>query len=296
MDMIVVPGPASMELGERVAKGLIDRVVEGIKPRVVSVEHRFFPDDESYIRFSGTVDGEAIIVQTTSPPTDTHLLQLLLMASTAKDLGAERVIAVVPYLAYARQDKRFLDGEAVSIDVVIRLIEAAGIDALLTCDLHSDILNRFKIPAKNLRATPVVAEHLKSQGFEGAFSLAPDKGAIHLAEMGDEVLGGGCDALEKTRDRQTGEVQILEKTLPVRGQDVIVFDDIISTGGTMALAVAAAKKSGARRVVAACTHPLCLGSAAERILAAGAERIVGTDSVPGPYSAVSVAPLIVRSL
>jgi ribose-phosphate pyrophosphokinase len=294
--MIVVPGPASLELGERVAEGLSARVVEGVKPRVVPVEHKVFPDGEGYIRFGDAVDGEAIIVQTTSPPTDTHLLQLLLMASTAKNLGAERVVAVVPYLAYARQDKRFLDGEAVSIDVVIRLIEAAGVDALLTCDLHSDILGRFKIPAKNLRATPVIAEYLRDRGFEGAFSLAPDKGAIHLAKMGDEVLRGGYDTLEKTRDRQTGKVQILEKALPVQGQDVIVFDDIISTGGTMALAVAAARKSGARRIVAACTHPLMLGNAAERILAAGAERIIGTDSVPGLYSAVSVAPLIVRSL
>jgi len=294
--MIVVPGPASTALGERIAKGLSAMVVEGIRPRVVPVELRVFPDGESYIRFSDAVDGEAIVVQTTSPPTDTHLLQLLLMASTAKDLGAERVVAVVPYLAYARQDKRFLDGEAVSIDVVIQLIEAAGVDALLTCDLHSDILGRFKIPVKNLSAIPLVAEYLKSQGFEGAFSLSPDKGALRLAKMGDEVLGGGYDTLEKTRDRRTGEVQILEKTLPVRGQDVVVFDDIISTGGTMALAVAAAKKSGARRIVASCTHPLMLGNAAEKILAAGAERIVGTDSVPGPYSAVSVAPLIVRSL
>jgi len=294
--MIIVPGPASLELGEKIAQGLSARIVEGMKPRVVPVEHRVFPDGEIYIRFSDTVDGEAVIVQTTSPPTDMHLLQLLLMASTAKDLGAERVVAVVPYLAYARQDKRFLDGEAVSIDVVIRLIEAAGVDALLTCDLHSDILDRFRIPARNLQATSVVAEYLRNQGFEGAFSLAPDKGAIYLAKMGDEVLHGGYDALEKTRDRRTGEVQILEKALPVRGRDVIVFDDIISTGGTMSLAVETAKKYGARRVAAACTHPLMLGNAAERILAAGADRIVGTDSVPGPYSAVSVAPLIVREL
>jgi ribose-phosphate pyrophosphokinase len=97
--MIIVPGPASLELGEKIAQGLSARIVEGMKPRVVPVEHRVFPDGEIYIRFSDTVDGEAVIVQTTSPPTGMHLLQLLLMASTAKDLGAERVVAVVPYLA-----------------------------------------------------------------------------------------------------------------------------------------------------------------------------------------------------
>jgi len=294
--MIVVSGPASQELCEKIAKCLSASVIEGTKPRVVPVECKVFPDGESYIRFSGAVDEEVIIVQTTSPPTDTHLLQLLFMISTAKNLGAERLVAVVPYLAYARQDKRFLDGEAVSVDVVIHLIEAAGADALITCDLHSDLSARFKIPMRNLQALPLVAEYLRDQGFEGAFSLSPDKGGIHLAKMGDNVLDGGYDALEKSRDRRSGEIRTVEKALPVRGRDVVIFDDMISTGGTMALAVEVAKKSGARRIVAACTHPLFVGKAAERILAAGAERIVGTDTVPGPYSIVSVAPLIVKAL
>ncbi|MCD6263916.1 ribose-phosphate diphosphokinase [Candidatus Bathyarchaeota archaeon] len=288
--MIVVPGPSSTELGERVADGL------GVG--VVPVEHRLFPDGESYIRLRGSVRGEeVVIVQTTSPPQDRHLIQLFLLARTAKDYGAEKVVAVVPYLAYARQDKRFLEGEALSIDVVIRLIEASGVDALLTFDIHSpDILERFRIPAKSLSAIPLIAEHLKAKGFKGAFSLSPDKGAIELAKMGDAVLGGGYDALEKARDRRTGEVRTREKRLPVEGRDVVIFDDMISTGGTMVLAVGLAKKCGARRVVAACTHPLLVGRAVERILGAGADEIVGTNSVPGPHSVVSVAPLIVEGL
>lgn len=288
--MIVIPGPSSPELGKKVA--------EGLSTRVVPVDHRLFPDGESYIRLRGWVkDEEVIIVQTTSPPQDSHLLQLFLMARTAKDYGAERVVAVVPYLAYARQDKRFLEGEALSIDVVIRLIEASGVDALLTLDVHSQtILERFRIPTKSLSAIPLVAEYLRSRGFEGAFSLSPDKGALDLARMGGGILGGGYDSLEKVRDRSTGEVRTAEKALPVEGRDVIVFDDMISTGGTMALAVGLAKRNGARRVVAACTHPLLLGRAVERILGAGAEEIVGTDSVPGPRSPVSVAPLLVDAL
>ncbi|RJS89371.1 ribose-phosphate diphosphokinase [Candidatus Bathyarchaeota archaeon] len=288
--MIVIPGPSSPGLGEKVAEGL------GVE--VVPVEHRLFPDGESYIRLKGSVRGEeVVIVQTTSPPQDRHLIQLFLLARTAKDYGAEKVVAVVPYLAYARQDKRFLEGEALSIDVVIRLIEASGVDALLTLDIHSpDVLERFTIPVKSLSAIPLIAEHLKAKGFEGAFSLSPDKGAIELAKMGDAVLGGGYDALEKARDRHTGEVRTREKRLPVEGRDVIIFDDMISTGGTMALAVGLAKKCGARRVVAACTHPLLVGRAVERILEAGADEIVGTDSVPGPHSVVSVAPLIVEGL
>ena len=290
MDMIVIPGPPSLELGRKVA--------EGLRAKLVSADHKIFPDGETYIRLRGSVKGEeTIIVQTTSPPQDRHLLQLFLMARTAKDYGAERVVAVVPYLAYARQDKRFLEGEVLSVDVVIRLIEASGVDALLTLDVHSSLLlERFRIPAKSFSAIPLVAEHLKSRGFDGAFSLSPDKGALDLARMGGDILGGGYDSLEKIRDRRTGEVKTVEKALPVEGRDVVVFDDMISTGGTMALAVGLAKRCGAGRVVAACTHPLLVGRAVERILGAGAEEIVGTDSVPGPHSPVSVAPLIVESL
>ena len=290
MDMIVIPGPASTELGIKVAKGL--------NTKIIQVEHRLFPDGESYIRLKGSVVGEeAIIVQTTSPPQDTRLLQLFLLARTAKDYGAERVVAVVPYLSYARQDKHFLEGEAISIDVVIRLIEASGIDELLTIDIHSPaILEKFRIPVKSLSATSIIAEYLRSMGFEGAFSISPDKGAVDLARAGGEVLGGGYDALEKVRDRRTGKVRTKEKSLPVEGRDAVVFDDMISTGGTIALAVRLLKRCGAKRVVAACTHPLLVGDAVERILGAGADEILGTDSVPGPYSAVSVAPLIVREL
>lgn len=288
--MIMVPGPASQELGRKVA--------DILKSRIVSVIFKTFPDGEFYLRLDGDVKGEeVVIVQTTGPPQDRHILQLFLMVDAAKNLGAKRVTAVVPYLAYARQDKRFLPGEAISIETLIRLIEASGTDRFLTVNIHEEgVLKKFSVPAENLSAITLLAEHFKKKGLTGAFSLAPDKGALELAKEADKVLDGGCGWLQKERDRLTGEIRVEEKRFNVEGRDVIVFDDIISTGGTIAAAVKMLKTQGARRVYAACVHPLLVGEAQRKIMEGGVEEIVGTDCVPSPVSVVSVAPLIAGAL
>ncbi len=288
--MIVISGPASRSLGQKVAKIL--------KAQTVDVNVKTFPDGEYCLRFEGDLNGEkVVVVQSTGPPQDTNILQLLVMVDAAKDLGAKKVTAVVPYLAFARQDKRFLPGEAVSVATFVKLIEACGTDQFLTVNIHAkDILKRFSIPTENLSAITSLAEHFKTQGLDGAFSLSPDKGAIGLAEEANQVLGGGCGWLRKERNRFTGEIQVEEKSFDVEGRDVIVFDDIISTGGTIAKAVKMLKTQGARRVYAACVHPLLIGEAKKKIIESGAEEIVGTDSVPSSVKAVSLAPLIAEAL
>jgi ribose-phosphate pyrophosphokinase len=207
------------------------------------------------------------------------------------------VTAVVPYMAFARQDKRFLAGEAVSVATLVKLIEACGADRFLTVNVHSkEILKRFTIPTENISAITMLAEHFKNSGLYRAFSLSPDKGAIGLAEEASQVLGGGCGWLNKERDRFTGEIQLEEKSFDVKNRDVIVFDDIISTGGTLAKAVKMLKTQKARRVYAACVHPLLIGEAKKKILESGAEEIVGTDSIPSSVRAVSLAPVIAEAL
>jgi len=288
--MKIISGPSSTKLGNSIAEIL------GIE--TVRIAHKKFPDGESYIRFEGEVAGEEVaIVQTTGPPQDTNLIQLFILADAAKDLGAKRVIAVVPYLAYARQDKRFLPGEAISIQTIGKLLKASGIDELLTVNVHQEkVLEKFEIPARNVSAIGLLANYFKSRGLEGAFALAPDKGASEFAIEASKILGGGYGWLHKERDRYTGEVKTEEKTLDVSGKDAIIFDDIISTGGTTANAVKILKKQGARRIFAACVHPLMIGNAKERILQSGAEEIVGTDSVPSDVTVVSLAPLLAKAL
>jgi ribose-phosphate pyrophosphokinase len=269
-----------------------------LNAQIVSVNLKSFPDGEYCLRFEGDLKGEeVVVVQSSGPPQDTSIMQLLLMLDAAKDLGAEKVTAVVPYLAFARQDKRFLPGEVVSAETVVKLIEACGINKFITVNIHSEkTLEQLSIPAENLSAITSLAEHFKSRGLNGAFSLSPDKGAVELAEEADRVLGGGCGWLRKERDRYTGEIQVEEKSLNVKGRDVIVFDDIISSGGTIARAVKMLKTQGARRVYAACVHPLLIGEAKQKIHKNGAEEIVGTDSIPSSVRRVSLAPLIAEAL
>ena len=288
--MKIIPGPASKQLGEEVAELL------GVE--AVTLVFKTHPDGESYVRLEGTVQNEEVaIVQTTSPPQDTRLIQLALIADAAKRHGAERITAVVPYLAYARQDKGFLQGEAISTGVVARMLRAAGVDSLITVNVHQEkVLAKFPFPAKTVSAIPLLAEYFKQKGCDKAFALAPDDGALWLAEEAKTVLGGECGCLEKHRDLHTGQITMEKKTLDVGGKTVIIFDDVISTGGTIALAAKIMRELGADKVYAACVHPLLIGDAEKRILEAGVEEIVGTDSVPSRVSKVSLAPLLSRKL
>jgi ribose-phosphate pyrophosphokinase len=288
--LIIIPGPASTSLGNIIAKIMNVQTVEVIT--------KSFPDGEYALRFDNDIiDKDVVVVQTTGPPQDTNVMQLLLILDAARDLGAKTVTAVVPYFAFARQDKRFLQSEAVSAITLVKLIESCGVDKFITVNIHSeDILAKFKIPTMNLSAITLLAEHLKNIGLNGAFSLSPDKGAVELAKEADDVLGGGYGWLQKKRDRYTGEIQMKEKSLNVNGKDVIVFDDIISTGGTIARAIKMLKSQKAKRVYAACAHPLLIGEAKTKILTSGAEDIIGTDSLFSSVSSISLAPLIAKAL
>lgn len=288
--MKIIPGPASVQLGEKMAKLL--------GAEAVPLVFKTYPDGESYVRLEGTVqDEKVVIVQTTSPPQDTRLIQLALIADAAKRHGAEKITVVVPYLAYARQDKVFLQGEAVSIEAVARVLRAVGVESLITVNVHQEkILAKFPFPAKTVSAISLLAEYFKQKDFGKAFALAPDDGALWLAEEAKKVLGGECGYLEKHRDLYTGQITMEKKPLDVGGKTVVIFDDVISTGGTIALAAKIMRELGADKVYAACVHPLLIGDAEKRILEAGVEEIVGTDSVPSLVSKVSLAPLLSREL
>lgn len=288
--MKILPGPASKELGEQIAKLL------GIE--AVPVFFKAFPDGESYVRLEKALEGEtAVIVQTTSPPQDSRIVQLALIADAARRNNAKKVVAVVPYLAYARQDKTFLQGEAISIEAIAKMLKAAGVDDLITVNIHAKtVLEKFPFPAKSLSAISLLAEHFRQRGFEEAFALAPDKGAMGIAEEAAKVLGGESGYLEKHRDRYTGLVSVEKKEFNVKNKTVIIFDDIISTGGTIVAAAKVLHDLGTAEVYAACVHPLLVGDAEKRIREAGVKEIVGTDSIPSQVSKVSLAPLIAKAL
>ncbi len=288
--MIVIPGPASQDLGQEVAK--ISKL------QIVPIEFKRFPDGESRIRFTESVEDEdVVIIQTTSPPQNETLIQLFIMADNARDLKAKSITTVVPYFAYARQDQRFRPGEAFSVKTIVDLLGKCGVNKIITVNSHNPkILSTLSLLIQDLSAISLLASYFRKQGFDEVLSLSLGKKAVEMAAEADKVLKGGYDYISTQRDRVTGKVTITRKTLSVKNRDVIIFDDIISSGGTMIRAVEMVKEQGARRVYAACVHPLLVGDAKEKILKSGADGIVGTDCVPSPVSVVSVAPLIAEAL
>ena len=290
--MKIIPGPASKKLGEKVA--------EILNAEAVPVFFKTFPDGESYIRFSidSLQDEDVAIVQTTSPPQDQRLIQLLLIADNALEMKARTITVVVPYFAYSRQDKRFLPGEAFSVKTIVKLLENCGVNRIITVNTHNPkVLKTFNIPVEDLSAIPLLAEHFKAKDLvENPVSLSLGKKALSVATEADSVLNGGFDFISTRRDVVTGSVTLEEKELRIKNRDVIIFDDIISSGGTMAKAVKLVKEQGAKKVYSACVHPLLMGNAEKRILENGAEEIIGTDSVPSSVSKVSIAPLISKAL
>jgi ribose-phosphate pyrophosphokinase len=289
--MKIISGPASKDLAEAVS------AQTGFQN--VPVVSKVFPDGESYIRLDGNIQGENVaIVQTTCPPMqDGRLFQLAFLADAAKRAGAIKVTAVVPYLAYARQDKMFLSGEGISVETIARMLKAAGIDQFLTVNIHSEpTLAQFPFPAKTLSAIPLIADYFVNKGYKGAYALSPDKGAMYIAKQAQQVLRGDVGHLSKTRDRYTGQTVQTAEGLNVKGQTVIILDDIISTGGTIVGAAKILHEKGAKHVFCGCVHGLLISDAEKRILNSGVEEIVGTDSVPGNISKVSLAPLISQEL
>ena len=287
MPPVVVPGTASGPFAARLAQDL--------GATAIRTEFRRFPDGEGYARLLDPVRGrDTILVQSTAP--DANLVELLLWQDAAHEAGARSVTAVIPYYAYARQDRTFQPGEAVSSRAVARAI-AAGCDQVVTVDIHKrTILDFFGGKAKDVSAIPQIAAELSKWGVDAV--LAPDKGARDRAAAAAELIDVPVDHLEKTRLSPT-EVRMAAKELDVRGRRVAIVDDLIASGSTMLQAAQQLKAQGATHVYAACTHGLFTGNALPRLLADGIDRVLCTDTwLPGPCSCdcVSAAPAVAELL
>ncbi|MCC6013149.1 MAG: ribose-phosphate diphosphokinase [Candidatus Verstraetearchaeota archaeon] len=287
--MIIVPGVASINLSKRLA--------QIINAKIANVEYKIFPDGESYVRIVDNIEDDVVIVNTTYPNQDKRIIELFLLIDNLKDLGAKKIKVVVPYIAYARQDRRFREGEAISINTILKLIEKIGADEFITVDIHKEYsLNTIKIKTRNLNAIEVIADYLKNINFNNPYVLAPDKGALERAKKLGEIMKCEYGYFEKYRDRISGAIKIEEVDIDFKNRDVIIVDDVISTGGTIAITAKIVKEKGARRVIATCTHALLVKDALEKIKSAGVDEIIATDTVENEFSKITVAPLIAREL
>ncbi len=288
-------------IGGSASEALTIKVARELGVQALKTEIRRFPDGETYVRCLDKVDADKVaVIQSIYHRPNDYLIEYFLIVDMLKDLGVKRVYGVLPYFAYARQDERFSSGEAVSFSTVTKLIEKAGTDQVFTIDAHRhrvpDIAMAFKIRAVDLTAMRSLAQHVQEKySLDNPLVIGPDEEAERWASHAAEQLGCGYDILEKKRLSDT-EVSIKPKRMDVRGHDLLIVDDIISTGGTMAETCAALLNKGAQRVLVACTHPLLIGNALARILRAGAEDVVGSDTVPSPVSYVTVAPVISKAI
>lgn len=290
--MKIVGGPSSLTLAQKIS--------EILNAPLVKVRTKRFPDGEFYFKFEEDISGEnLLIVQSLYPPQDAHAMELFIILHTARDLGAETIRVFAPYLAYSRQDERYLEGECLSAAMVAEVLEKLGADAVYTIDVHNEnVLKMYNIPIYNLTASGELARYFVKKGLENPLVISPDEEelAIRRAKHAAKVLNTDWDSLEKKRDRYTGEIITYTKDLNVKGRDAIIIDDIISTGRTIANAAKILKDQGAERIFVGVSHALLLGDSIKIIRESGVKEIVGTDSVVNDYAKVSVAPILVRAL
>ncbi len=262
----------------------------------MAAELRVFSDGESRIKM-GRTGKNCVIVQSTYPPTDTHLMQALMLSKKCVDDGARDVCAVISYLAYARQDRAFLEGEVVSIALVAKLLEAAGVRHVITVDIHSQLAMSHFASVQNVSSIPLLADHASRMKLHRPVAVSPDAGGVDRAKEFAKRLTTDFVALKKSRDRTTGEVTVDEGLdIDVSSRDAILVDDMISSGVSIVKAAEFLRKKGAGKVYAMCAHALLIGDAAQKIKTAGVQDIIATNSVPGEYAKVDLSPAIAEAV
>ena len=282
----------------KTSENLAKELSKKIKANLVKSEIRVFPDGESKITLIGKISKKkSIVLQSIYPPVDTNLVQVLSLITKAKENSSE-VIAVIPYMGYARQDREFLPGEIVTMKVLGKLFKSAGASKIIVVDIHSSIgLKHFSIKTKNVTAIPDLVGFFKKLSLKNPLVVSPDQGGKERAKEFAKEFNSDYIALEKTRDKKTGKVKIKTKNLEeVENRDLILVDDIISTGGSIIKATQFLKKQKCKKIYVACTHALLMNDAEKKIKKAGVTSIISTNTIPGKTSKVDISKTIAKAI
>ena len=294
-DLVVIGGNAHPGMGQLIA--------ENLKIKLTEVDASRFSDGEIRIQIKENIRGtDVFIVQPTMPPAE-NILELLLLIDAVKRASCRRVTAVIPYFGYARQDRKDQPRVPIGARLMANLITKAGADRVLTIDLHaSQIQGFFDIPVDHLYSKPVLCDYFSSLELKNPAVVAPDVGSIRMARAYAASLSAGLAIVDKRRhsaDNTTVENLIGE----VDGCDVVIIDDMISTGGSITEAAKTCKQRGAQRILLGATHAVLCGQAISKLAEAPVEKVVLCNTIPVPeekridkVTVLSVAPLLARAI
>jgi len=273
--MAVFTGNANPVLAQEIARHLMQPLGRALVGR--------FSDGEIQVEIMENVRGKDVyLVQSTCPPTNEHLMELLVMADACRRASAGRITAVIPYLGYARQDRRQRAMRVpITAKLVADMIGAAGVNRVLTVDLHADqIQGFFDVPVDNVYASPVLLGEVWKQKYDNMIVVSPDVGGVVRARALARRLDNADLAIIDKRRQRANESQVMNIIGDVRGRSCILVDDLVDTAGTLCQAAQALKDEGAVRVIAYITHPVLSGKAVERVSASALDELVVTDTIP----------------
>ena len=269
-DLMIVSGRSNQTLAENIARSL------GRELSPVTI--RNFSDGEIWVKYEENIRGnDLFIIQSTNAPAE-HLMELLIMIDAAKRASAKRITAVIPYFAYARQERKSAPRTPITAKLVADLIEASGFNRMLTMELHNAAIQGFfNIPVDHLFAKPIFSNYFSAE-LTNPIVVSPDAGGVERARAMAKHFNCGLAIVDKRRDRPN-ESDVMHIIGDIKGKNVILIDDIIDTAGSITKAADAMLKEGALSVSAAISHPVLSGPALERIQKSSIKELVVTDSI-----------------
>lgn len=283
---------------------LAEDIAASLKIELCDVKVTSFPDGETFVKINENIRGEDVfIIQPTCPPTNHNLMEMLIMVDAARRASAGRITAVIPFFGYARQDRKDQSRVPITAKLVANLISAAGVERVVTMDLHApQIQGFFDIPVDHLYAKPVLVRHLRDRldgKLDNLTVVSPDVGGVKMARAYADALGAELAIVAKHRVSAT-EVEAMQVIGNVQGKNVMLVDDMTETAGTLCAAAKILKESGAERIFAGVTHAVLGDMGYDRIQNSPIDELITTDSTPvrtgGKVSALSIAALMGESI
>lgn len=264
----------------RANKPLAEEIASYLGVSLSGIEVSDFADGETYVKIKENVRGaDVYVIQPTSPPTNANLMELLIIIDALRRSSARRITAVIPYFGYGRQDRKAEPRVPITSKLAANLITTAGASRILTMDLHAgQIQGFFDIPVDHLFSSPIIVEYLKKKA-DDIVIVSPDTGGVERARAIAKRLDAGLGIIDKRRPEKN-KSEVLNVIGEVSGKNVIIFDDLIDTGGTIVNAASALKKEGAVSVSCAVTHPLLSGNAQERLEEGDIEEVIVCNTIP----------------